>query len=60
MWTKYSGFLLQDLKSAINRWTENIYILKSYCKNRFQVENSVIDQNFNIPQDLDYIEVWAS
>lgn len=41
---------------AINRWTENIYILKSYIKNTFQMENDVIEQNFNLPQDLDYVE----
>ncbi|XP_063626234.1 meiotic nuclear division protein 1 homolog [Cydia splendana] len=47
---------IEDLKTAANRWTENIYILKSYMKNTFQCENEVIDQMFNIPQDLDYIE----
>ncbi|KPI99826.1 PREDICTED: meiotic nuclear division protein 1 homolog [Papilio xuthus] len=46
---------IEELKSATNRWTENIYILKSYIKNTFQMENEVIEQNFNIPQDLDYI-----
>ncbi|XP_072944725.1 meiotic nuclear division protein 1 homolog [Epargyreus clarus] len=46
----------EDLKSAVNRWTENIYILKSYIKNTFQMENEIIDQNFNIPPDMDYIE----
>ncbi|XP_026321398.1 meiotic nuclear division protein 1 homolog [Hyposmocoma kahamanoa] len=45
-----------DLKAAIDRWTENIYILKSYIKNTFQMENDVIEQSFNIPQDLDYYE----
>ncbi|KAG6450634.1 hypothetical protein O3G_MSEX006694 [Manduca sexta] len=45
-----------DLKSAINRWTENIYILKSYIKNTFQMESNVIDQSFNIPQDFDFID----
>ncbi|XP_049876427.1 meiotic nuclear division protein 1 homolog [Pectinophora gossypiella] len=48
---------IQDLKTAINRWTENIYILKSFMKNTFQVENEVIEQNFNIPPELDYIDV---
>ncbi|XP_047992475.1 meiotic nuclear division protein 1 homolog [Leguminivora glycinivorella] len=47
---------IEDLKTAANRWTENIYILKSYMKNTFQCENEVIDQMFNIPPDLDYIE----
>ncbi|XP_053610785.1 meiotic nuclear division protein 1 homolog [Plodia interpunctella] len=46
----------ENLKMAINRWTENIYILKSYIKNNFQMDNNVIDQSFGIPQDLDYIE----
>ncbi|XP_021186097.3 meiotic nuclear division protein 1 homolog [Helicoverpa armigera] len=48
---------IQDLKAAANRWTENIYILKSYIKNTFQMENDVIEQSFNIPSDLDYIEI---
>ncbi|XP_047032177.1 meiotic nuclear division protein 1 homolog [Helicoverpa zea] len=48
---------IQDLKAAANRWTENIYILKSYIKNAFQMENDVIEQSFNIPADLDYIEI---
>nr|XP_013189712.1 unnamed protein product [Amyelois transitella] len=46
----------ENLKTAINRWTENIYILKSYIKNTFQMENDVIDQSFGLPQDLDYVE----
>ncbi|XP_045451362.1 meiotic nuclear division protein 1 homolog [Melitaea cinxia] len=47
---------VEELKTAANRWTENIYILKSYIKNNFQIDNDIIDQNFNIPADLDYIE----
>lgn len=43
---------------AINRWTENIYILKSYLKNTFQMENDVFEKSFNIPQDLDYLDWW--
>ncbi|XP_026732633.1 meiotic nuclear division protein 1 homolog [Trichoplusia ni] len=46
----------RDLRTASNRWTENIYTLKSYIKNTFQMENDIVDQNFNIPADLDYIE----
>ncbi|XP_032519091.2 meiotic nuclear division protein 1 homolog [Danaus plexippus] len=47
---------IEDLKQAVNRWTENIYILKSYIKNTFQMDNEAIEQNFNIPPDMDYIE----
>lgn len=46
----------QDLKPAINRWTENIYTLKSYIKNTFQMENDVVDQSFGIPAELEYID----
>ncbi|KAM3955392.1 meiotic nuclear division protein 1 homolog [Aphomia sociella] len=45
----------ENLKGAINRWTENIYILKSYIKNTFQMENDVIDQSFGIPTEFDYV-----
>ncbi|XP_059048660.1 meiotic nuclear division protein 1 homolog [Achroia grisella] len=45
----------ENLKTAINRWTENIYILKSYIKNTFHMESEVIDQSFGIPPDFDYI-----
>ncbi|XP_045774414.1 meiotic nuclear division protein 1 homolog [Maniola jurtina] len=47
---------IEDLKTATNRWTENIFIIKSYIKNTFQIENETIDQSFNIPSDMDYVE----
>ncbi|VVC88585.1 unnamed protein product [Leptidea sinapis] len=46
----------KTLKAAINRWTENIYILKSYIMNNFHMESDAIDQHFNIAPDMDYIE----
>ncbi|CAB3234322.1 unnamed protein product [Arctia plantaginis] len=46
----------RDLKMAINRWTENIFTLKSYIKNTFHMDNATIEQSFNIPADLDYME----
>ena len=42
-------------KSSCNRWIENIFSLKSWMKNKFRVEEKVIDQQFEIPSDLDYI-----
>lgn len=47
---------IEELKTAINRWTENIYILKSYCKNTFNFDNDTIDQSFGIPKELDYLD----
>ncbi|CAG9788876.1 unnamed protein product [Diatraea saccharalis] len=48
---------IENLKEAINRWTENIYIMKSYVKNTYDMENEVIDQSFGIPTDMDYVEI---
>jgi len=42
-------------KEACNRWIENIYSLKSWLKNKFRVSEDVIDKQFEIPSDLDYV-----
>lgn len=42
-------------KEAANRWTENVFAVKSWCKNRFGLEESSIDKQFNIPDDFDYL-----
>lgn len=40
---------------AANRWTENVFAVKSWCKSKFGCEESVIDQQFGIPEDFDYL-----
>ncbi|XP_060839414.1 meiotic nuclear division protein 1 homolog [Rhopalosiphum padi] len=47
---------IQVAKEAGNRWTENVFSVKSWCKKKFFLEDSVIDKQFGIPSDLDYIE----
>jgi hypothetical protein len=42
-------------KKACNRWIENIFLLKSWLKSKFRVDESVIEKQFDIPADLDYI-----
>ncbi|ORX97534.1 meiotic nuclear division protein 1 [Basidiobolus meristosporus CBS 931.73] len=42
-------------KEAANRWTENIFILQSYCCNKFNIERSEFDKQFQIPEDFDTI-----
>ncbi|XP_067136804.1 LOW QUALITY PROTEIN: meiotic nuclear division protein 1 homolog [Centruroides vittatus] len=42
-------------KEAANRWTDNIYALKSWCKKKFFIEESVINKQFSIPEDIDYL-----
>lgn len=36
--------------------TDNVFSTKSWIKNKFQFEESVIDKQFGIPEDFDYIE----
>lgn len=43
-------------KEAANRWTDNIFAIKSWCRNKFFIEESTLNKQFEIPDDLDYIE----
>ncbi|VEN39036.1 unnamed protein product [Callosobruchus maculatus] len=46
----------EELKNAANRWTDNIFSMKSWCQRKFMVESKVLNKQFGIPEDLDYIE----
>ncbi|KAK2174484.1 hypothetical protein NP493_799g05016 [Ridgeia piscesae] len=43
-------------KDAANRWTDNIFSSKSWIKSKFSFDTSVIDKQFGIPEDFDYID----
>ncbi|XP_072163372.1 meiotic nuclear division protein 1 homolog [Diadema setosum] len=43
-------------KDASNRWTDNVFSIKSWCKKKFSLEEKVIDKQFGIPEDFDYID----
>ncbi|XP_069487400.1 meiotic nuclear division protein 1 homolog isoform X2 [Ambystoma mexicanum] len=43
-------------KEAVNRWTDNIFSVKSWAKRKFGFEESKIDKTFGIPEDFDYID----
>uniref|UniRef100_H2ZBQ0 Meiotic nuclear division protein 1 homolog n=1 Tax=Ciona savignyi TaxID=51511 RepID=H2ZBQ0_CIOSA len=43
-------------KEAANRWTDNIFNLKSWIKRKFPIDENVINKQFDIPEELDYIE----
>ncbi|XP_040481420.1 meiotic nuclear division protein 1 homolog [Ursus maritimus] len=43
-------------KEAANRWTDNIFAIKSWAKRKFGFEENKIDKNFGIPEDFDYID----
>ncbi|RHZ70477.1 hypothetical protein Glove_271g54 [Diversispora epigaea] len=40
------------LESA-NRWTDNIFIIQSYCSSKFGIERGDFNKQFDIPEDLD-------
>ncbi|KAJ7326881.1 hypothetical protein JRQ81_016640 [Phrynocephalus forsythii] len=43
-------------KEAANRWTDNIFAIKSWAKRKFGFEDNKIDKAFGIPDDFDYID----
>ncbi|KAK6628122.1 hypothetical protein RUM44_010604 [Polyplax serrata] len=60
---KYDPKILEKLendikvkKEAVNKWTDNIYAVKSWCKNKFMIEPDIIDKQFGIPSELEYVE----
>ncbi|ORZ11900.1 meiotic nuclear division protein 1 [Absidia repens] len=42
-------------KDSVNRWTENVWALQSYCTNKLGMERQQFDQAFNIGDDFDTI-----
>ncbi|XP_063243353.1 meiotic nuclear division protein 1 homolog [Bacillus rossius redtenbacheri] len=46
----------QVAKEAVNRWTDNIFTMKSWCKNKFAIEESVLDTQFEIDPEMDYVD----
>ena len=44
-------------KLGANRWTDNIFALHSWIRNKFpSVSISDLNKQFGIPEDIDYIE----
>jgi len=41
---------------ASNRWTDNLFALRPWCRNKFSIEESQFNKQFEIPEDLDYID----
>lgn len=42
-------------KLACNRWVENIFSLKDWFKKKFNCRDELLEKQFEIPSDLDYI-----
>lgn len=43
-------------KTAVNRWTENIFAIRSYCRDTFNISDDDFNKQFGIPQNFDFIE----
>ena len=41
---------------AVNRWTDNIINTRDWVAKKFNVDNSTFNKQFEIPEDLDYLE----
>ncbi|TGZ53723.1 hypothetical protein DBV15_06458 [Temnothorax longispinosus] len=44
----------QKYKDVTNIWTDNVFAIQSWCKNKFSVSEQDLNKMFNIPEDLDY------
>lgn len=44
-------------REGVERWTDNIFALRSWCKKKFNMEYSEIDKQLGFPPDLDYFEL---
>lgn len=47
---------VQLLREGINRWTDNIFSLQTFCSNQFNISRSDFSSQFGISEDLDYVE----
>ncbi|XP_035280796.1 meiotic nuclear division protein 1 homolog [Anguilla anguilla] len=43
-------------KEAVNRWTDNVFAMKSWAKRKFAFEDSRINKAFGIPEEFDYMD----
>lgn len=48
--------IFKAARDAANRWTDNIFAVKSWCKNKFNIEESTLDKQFGIPAEFEYLE----
>ena len=46
----------KEAKLGSNRWTDNIFTIQSYCSNNYCIPRSQFNEQFNIPDDFDYVE----
>ncbi|CAH8856810.1 unnamed protein product [Trichobilharzia szidati] len=59
---RYDPDRLQELKQqqltaldAANRWTDNIFVIKSWLNNKFSIDEATFCRQFEIPENFDYL-----
>lgn len=45
-----------EYKDVANVWTDNIFAIQSWCKDKFGIAKEDLNKQFHIPEDLDYKE----
>jgi len=43
-------------KDSANRWTDNIFTLRSWCNEKFNCSTDEFNQNFEVDPEFDYVE----
>jgi len=46
----------QQAKEAANRWTEAVFTVKDFVKEKFNIEEDRINKEFGIPADFDFVD----
>lgn len=47
---------VNEIKNAANVWTDNIFILRQNICNKLNVGETLVNEMFSVPSDLDLIE----
>lgn len=45
----------KEAQTAANRWTDNVFTLQSYCASTFNIDRGTFNEQFGIPEELDYV-----
>eukprot|EP00708_Paratrimastix_pyriformis_P003348 GAFH01002122.1.p1 GENE.GAFH01002122.1~~GAFH01002122.1.p1 ORF type:complete len:421 (-),score=36.49 GAFH01002122.1:21-1208(-) len=46
-------------RDAANRWTDNIFSIKKWCRDRFGVAEEEINAQFELPAEMEYVDLPA-
>jgi Leucine zipper with capping helix domain len=47
---------MAPVREAANRWTDNVFCCQSWVSDKFSIDRATFFQQFEIPENLDYLE----